>query len=109
MVLHTPIRATVVQLPVVTPRTGPSAGAAVGGLAGGGVPPFIVSWLGTDVLQLHHDVFYPVYLTCELGYLAYFAARAGPAWQEVLRRHVWWSLTIGIVVGVAVSSARSWA
>ena len=80
----------------VTPR------AAVGWLAGGAVLTFIVSWLGTDVLELQHDVFYLVYLTFALGYLAYFAARTGPVWHEVLPRHVWWSLAVGVLVGVGV-------
>jgi hypothetical protein len=63
---------------------------------------FIVSWLGSDVLELQHDVFYLVYLTLALAYLAYFAAHTGPAWQDVLRQHLWWSLAVGVVVGVAV-------
>jgi amino acid transporter len=60
-----------------------------------------VSWLATDVFEMHHDVFYLVYLTCAFGYLVYFA-RAGAPWREVLTRNLWWSLTIGVLVGFAV-------
>jgi hypothetical protein len=80
---------------MVSPR------AALGWLAGGALLTFTVSWLATDVLQLHHDVFYLVYLTCALGYLGY-VARAGAPWRDVLARHLWWSLAIGALVGVGV-------
>jgi hypothetical protein len=86
----------------VTAPSTPSPKAAMAWLAGGALVTFAVSWLSTTVLELHHDVFYLVYLTFALGYLIQFA-RAGAPWREVLTRNVWWSLTIGVLVGIAVA------
>jgi hypothetical protein len=63
---------------------------------------FAISWLGTDLLGLQHDLYYLVYLSFALGYLGWFASRSMPAWREVLRRHLWWSVGVGGLVAVAV-------
>ncbi|MGZ4615892.1 MAG: hypothetical protein ACXV4A_10040 [Actinomycetes bacterium] len=63
---------------------------------------FAVSWLGTTVLGLQHDLYYLVYFTFVLGYLGWFATRSGVAWREVLRRNLWWSLGVGLLVAFAV-------
>jgi len=42
---------------VVAPDIGPSPKAAIGWLAGGAALTFAVSWLGTTVLGLQHDLY----------------------------------------------------
>jgi len=86
-----------------SPDIGPSPKAAIGWLAGGAGVTFVVSWLGTTLLGLHHDLYYLIYFTFALGYLAWFAARSQIAWREVLRRNIWWSLGVGVVVAFAVA------
>src|SRR5437763_14838663 len=88
---------------VTSPHIGPSPKAAVGWLAGGATLTFAVSWLGTTVLGLHHDLYYLIYFTFALGYLASFATRSQLAVREVLRRNIWWSLGIGVLVAFAVA------
>jgi hypothetical protein len=79
----------------------PSPRAAIGWLVGGAAVTFVVSWLGTTVIGLHHDVFYLVYFTAALGYIGWFAARSRLATGELLRRNLWWSLGIGALVAAA--------
>jgi len=85
------------------PEVGPSPKAAIGWLAGGAALTFAVSLLGTTVLGLHHDLYYLVYFTFALGYLSWFAARSQIAWREVLRRNIWWSLGVGVLIAFAVA------
>jgi len=102
MALHTASTPVISEPAPATAPSTPSPKAAMAWLAGGALVTFAVSWLSTTVLELHHDVFYLVYLTFALGYLIQFA-RAGAPWREVLTRNVWWSLTIGVLVGIAVA------
>jgi hypothetical protein len=88
---------------VVAPDIGPSPKAAIGWLAGGAALTFAVSWLGTTVLGLQHDLYYLIYFTFALGYLDWFATRSRIAWHEALRRNVWWSLAVGVLVAFAVA------
>jgi hypothetical protein len=46
---------------------------------------FAVSWLGTTMLGLQHDLYDLIYFTFALGYLTVFARRRGVALREVLR------------------------
>jgi len=103
MVLHLPSRPTALPPPVAAPEgSRPSPRAAVRWLAGGALLAFVTSWVGTTVLGLQHDVFYLVYFTLALGYLGWFGSRSGVVWREVLRRHAWWSVAVGVLVGLAV-------
>ena len=99
MTLHTSVPSTE-PVPDTTSRT-LTPRAALGWLAGGALLTFAVSWVATEVVELHHDVFYLVYLTCALVYLASFI-RAGAPWRDVMGRHLWWSLTTGVLVGLVV-------
>ena len=85
------------------PDVGPSPRAAIGWLAGGCALTFGVSWLGTTVLGLQHDLYYLIYFTFALGYLGWFATKSDIAWGVVLRRNVWWSLGVGALVAFAVA------
>ena len=84
------------------PDPGPSPAAAIGWLAGGAALTFVVSWLGTTVLGLHHDLYYLVYFTLALGYLGWFAARSRLAVRNLLREHLWWSIALGALVAFAI-------
>src|SRR6187549_265142 len=84
------------------PDQGPSPLAAIGWLVGGAALTFVVSWLGTTVLGLHHDLYYLVYFTLALGYLGWFAARSRLAVHTLLREHVWWSVALGALVAFAI-------
>ena len=81
---------------------GPSPAAAIGWLAGGAALTFAVSWLGTTVLGLHHDLYYLVYFTLALGYLGWFAARSRLAVRSLMREHRWWSIGLGALVAFAI-------
>jgi hypothetical protein len=76
---------------------------ALGWLAGGAVLTFVVSLVGTDLLGLHHDLYYLLYFTIVLAYLAAFVARTGVPWQRVFGRNLAWSIGIGAVVAAAVA------
>ena len=84
------------------PDRSPSPVAAIGWLLGGAALTFVLSWLGTTVLGLHHDLYYLVYFTLVLGYLGWFAARSGLAVRALMLEHVWWSVGLGALVAFAV-------
>ena len=62
-----------------------------------------MSWLGTTVLGLQHDLYYLIYFTFALGYLGWSATKSHIAWRAVLRRNIWWSLGLGALVAFAVA------
>jgi len=76
---------------------------ALAWLAGGAVLTFVVSLVGTDLLGLHHDLYYLLYFTIVLAYLAAFVARAGLDWRRVVTRNLAWSVGLGVLVGAAVA------
>jgi hypothetical protein len=82
--------------------SGPSARAAVAWLLGGAAVTFAASFVASDLLGLHHDLYLLVYATFAMGYLAWFLARSGVVWREVLRKNLWWSLAVGVAVGLVV-------
>jgi len=98
MSVATPVRAAAPSTPV---RAEPSAATALTWLAGGAALTFAVSWVGTTLLGLQHDLFYLIYFTAALGYLGWLAGRT-QAWRDVLRHNLWWSLGVGALVAVAV-------
>lgn len=102
MSLHAPPRPAP-SVVATTTRTGPSPLTAVGWLAGGAALTFTVSAVGTTVLGLHHDLYYLVYLTFALGYLGWFVTRTGIDVRGSLRRNLWWSLGVGLLVAFAVA------
>ena len=61
---------------------------------------FLVSWVGADVLGLHHDLYLLVYFTIALSFLATFIARVGVDWRAYLRANLVSSLALGTVVAV---------
>lgn len=61
---------------------------------------FLVSWVGADLLGLHHDLYLLVYFTVALSFLAAFVARSGVDWRSYLRRNLIWSVGLGVVVAV---------
>jgi hypothetical protein len=84
------------------PDQGPSPAAAIGWLAGGAALTFVVSWLSTTVLGLHHDLYYLVYFTLALGYLGWFVARSRLPIRTLLQEHLWWSVGLGVLVAAAI-------
>lgn len=103
MALHLPSRPAAPARPgAAAAGPGPSPAAAVRWLAGGALLAFTTSLVGTTLLGLQHDLFYLVYFTLALGYLGWFLSRSGFAWREVLRRNLWWSVAVGVLVGLAV-------
>jgi hypothetical protein len=80
----------------------PSARAALGWLVGAAALTFAVSWIGTTLLGLHHDLYYLIYFTLTLGYLAVFAVHTRAAWRGMLLRYAWWSLAVGALMAFAV-------
>ncbi len=89
---HRPVRPPGPATPTPSPRP-------LWWLAGGAVLAFVTAWFCTDVLGLHHDLYYLIYLTVVLGFLAEFVRHTRVAWRTVLRRRLGWSLAVGVVVG----------
>ncbi len=92
----------VTSVPSVVVPSGLSPKAATGWLAGSAALLFAVSLIGTDLLGLQHDLYLLIYFTFALGYLAWFASKAGATWRHVLRANWWWSIAFGVLVGAAV-------
>ena len=101
MSVHAPLTPVVTVSPRTPHDVSPTPATALGWLAGGASLAFAVSWLGTTVLGLHHDVFYLIYFTAALGYLGWLVGRTA-VWRDVVTRNVWWSLGAGALVAVAV-------
>jgi hypothetical protein len=69
---------------------------------------FVVSFVGADLLEIHHDLYYLVYFTVVLAFLASFVAHTGLDWRGLLGRHLGWSLALGAGAGFAlVQNVRS--
>ena len=86
-----------VRHPVATDR---SRGWLLGWLCAEAALLFLVSWVGADLLGLHHDLYLLVYFTVALTFLAAFLARSGVDWRAYLRRNLAWSVGLGAVVAV---------
>lgn len=76
--------------------------------AGFAVMVFTVPFVVADLLEVHHDLYYLVYGSLVVLYVAVFTARVPCDWRQALRNHLGWSLGIGVVVGaVAVRQVLS--
>lgn len=64
-----------------------AAGTAVG---------FAVPWLFTSVLGLHHDLYYAVYFTIALAFLAAYVRASGFDVAAMFRENWRWSLALGV-------------
>ena len=66
--------------------------------------PFVVA----DVVELHHDLYYLVYGSLVVLYVAVFMARVPCDWRRALRNNLGLSLGVGVLVGaVAVRQVLS--
>ena len=91
---HSPVDAPSVAPPV-------TRAAILGWFASGAALMFVVSWLGTGVLRLQHDLYYLIYFTVVAAFLVAFVVRTGLPWTGIARTRLWWSLGLGAIVGVA--------
>jgi hypothetical protein len=70
--------------------------------AAGSALMFAVSFIGADVIEAHHDVYYLAYFTIALTFLASFVAHMGLDWRASLRANLGWSLAVGALMGAAL-------
>jgi hypothetical protein len=73
-------------------------------LGGGALLFFAVSFVGTDVFGLQPDLFYLIYFTIAVGWFAAFLATYHTALRELWRINLTWSLVVGAVAGIAVTT-----
>jgi hypothetical protein len=70
----------------------------------GVVTAFLVPFVFSSVLELHHDLYLAVYFAFVLGLLSLYIRRNGVDLGEVIRRNWKWGLVTGIVLGVPIVS-----
>ena len=91
--------------------THPSALPTVGGrrrhvlewFGGGAVLAFVVSFVGADVLELHHDLYLLIYFTIMGTFLAAFFAHARRDLIPMFRMNLAWSVGVGAIVAFALA------
>jgi hypothetical protein len=76
---------------------------ALSWFAGGAALAFVVSYIGSDVLELHHDLYYLVYISVMGVFLASFLAHTRRAVAPMLRTNLVWSLVLGAVLAGALA------
>ena len=64
---------------------------------------FATSYVGTDLLGLHHDLYYLVYFTVMGTFLASFWAHTKGGLRPMFRTNLAWSLVLGAVVAAALT------
>lgn len=103
MHVHRSLRTTRATPPgaVSSSMTGP--GPALLWLVAGAVLLFLVAWVGTDLLELQPDLYYLGYFTVAVAFLAVFLARNASALAPLWVLHLWQSLLVGALVGVALA------
>ena len=70
--------------------------------AGGAALVFVVSVVGADLLELHHDLYLLVYFTIVGTFLASFFAHTKRDLMSMFRTNIAWSLALGAVVAFAL-------
>jgi hypothetical protein len=92
-------------------RTRPGARPAVVGrqrhalewFGGGTALAFVVSFVGADVLELHHDLYLLIYFTIIGTFLATFFAHARRDLLSMFRMNLAWSVGVGAIVAFALT------
>ena len=79
-----------------------AAGRPLRWFAAGSILMFAVSFIGADLIAAHHDLYYLVYFTVALTFLASFVAHMHLNWRSLLRRNLGWSLGLGAVMAFAL-------
>ncbi len=72
-------------------------------LGAGALLFFLVPWIGADRLGLQPDLYYLVYFTVAVLFFAAFVTRHAAELRPLWTEHLWQSLVIGAVVGVALA------
>jgi len=72
-------------------------------LGAGALLFFLVPWLGTDRLGLQPDLYYLIYFTVAVVFFAAFVSTHATALKPLWTEHLWQSLLIGTLVGVALA------
>ena len=70
---------------------------------GGAAIAFVVSFVGADLLELHHDLYLLVYFTIVGTFLASFFAHTKRHLMPMFRTHIAWSLALGAVVAFGLA------
>jgi hypothetical protein len=70
--------------------------------AGGGILGFLVPFLFTSVLSLHHDLYYLIYFAIALGFLGLYVRTTNVDLIGFFRRNWAWSLGIGVPISAFV-------
>jgi hypothetical protein len=68
----------------------------------GAVGAFLVPFVFSSLIDLQHDLYYLVYFTMVLGYLAAYAQWSRLDVQNFLQRNLWWSLGLGLLAAAFV-------
>jgi hypothetical protein len=69
---------------------------------GGAVLAFVVSFVGADLLELHHDLYLLIYFTIVGTFLATFFAHASRDLIPMFRTNLVWSVGVGAIVVFAL-------
>jgi hypothetical protein len=72
--------------------------------AGGAGVAFLVPFIFSSVLDLHHDVYLAIYFAFVISLMALYVRRNAVDVRGTLRRNWRWGLAAGVVVGVPVVS-----
>src|SRR3954463_7529676 len=74
---------------------------------GGAALAFLVSFVGADVLELHHDLYLLIYFTIVGVFLATFFAHTRCDLIPMFRRNLAWSVGAGAIVAFALARTVS--
>jgi hypothetical protein len=72
-------------------------------LGAGALLFFLVPWIGTDRLGLQPDLYYLIYFTVAIVFFAAFVTTHATALRPLWTEHLWQSLVIGALVGIALA------
>src|SRR6478672_9928642 len=72
-------------------------------LGAGALLFFLVPWTGTDRLGLQPDLYYLMYFTVAIGFFTAFVTTHADALRPLWTEHLWQSLVIGALVGIALA------
>ncbi len=70
--------------------------------AGAAATAFIVPFVFSSLLDLHHDLYLAIYFGFVIGLMTFYARRTDLDVGEVVRRNWGWGLLAGVAVGVPV-------
>jgi hypothetical protein len=98
---------THLHMPTLTGRTESSVssqGTPMLWLGSGALLFFLVPWIGTDRLGLQPDLYYLIYFTVAVAFFAAFVTTHATALRPLWTKHLWQSLLIGTLVGIALAA-----